>query len=59
MGYIDPNIFGVLSQAGLAILLVVGAVATFFGSSLKKLFGLKAKDDSKNASSEDEPKSER
>lgn len=39
MGYIDPNLFGILSQVGLAILLVVGVVLTFFRSLVKNTFG--------------------
>lgn len=46
MGYIDPNLFGILSQVGLAILLVLGVVVTFFRSSIKRLFGFSKKKDS-------------
>jgi hypothetical protein len=43
MGYIDPNLFGILSQIGLAILLVLGVVVTFFRSFVKRLFGFTKK----------------
>lgn len=44
MGYIDPNLFGILSQIGLAALLVVGVALSFFRSSIKRLFGFNKKE---------------
>jgi hypothetical protein len=58
MGYIDPNLFGILSQIGLAILLVVGVVFTFFRSSVKRFFGSFKKDRAKGETIEDSQKSE-
>jgi hypothetical protein len=36
MGYLDPGIFGILSQAGLAILLILVSAFTFFFKPIKK-----------------------
>jgi len=58
MGYIDPNLFGILSQVGLAILLVVGVVFTFFRSSVKRFFCLFTKDRGKGETKEDDRESE-
>ncbi len=38
MGYLDPGIFGILSQAGLAILLIAVSIFTFFMKPIKKAF---------------------
>ncbi len=54
MGYIDPNLFGILSQIGLAILLVVGVVFTFFRSSVRRFFGLFKKNSSKGETVQDD-----
>jgi hypothetical protein len=40
MGYLDPGLFGILSQVGLTVLLVVVSVFTFFFKPIKK-FALK------------------
>ena len=53
MGYLDPNLFGILSQVGLAILLVLGVVGTFFRSAVKRLFGFGKKDSDNNDSSDE------
>jgi len=58
MGYIDPNLFGILSQVGLAILLVVGVVFTFFRSSVKRFFGSFKKDRTKGETMKDSKESE-
>jgi hypothetical protein len=38
MGYIDPGLFGIVSQLGLTILLILGSVFMFFLNPIKKLF---------------------
>ena len=38
MGYLDPGIFGILSQVGLAILLIVVSAFTFFLKPIKNAF---------------------
>ena len=38
MGYLDPGIFGILSQIGLALLLIVVSAFTFFTKPIKKAF---------------------
>jgi hypothetical protein len=38
MGYLDPGLFGILSQVGLAIFLVLVSVFTFFFKPVKKFF---------------------
>jgi hypothetical protein len=38
MGYIDPGLFGILSQAAVVVFLVVVTIFTFFSKSVKKLF---------------------
>jgi len=38
MGYLDPGFFGLLSQIGTALLLVVISAFTFFSKPLKKFF---------------------
>lgn len=38
MGYLDPGIFGILSQAGLAILLIAVSGFTFLSKPIKKAF---------------------
>ncbi len=38
MGYIDPGLFGMISQMGLAVLLVLVSVFMFFFNPIKKLF---------------------
>ena len=39
MGYLDPGLFGVLSQIGVVVLLFVVTIFTFFSKKVKKLFG--------------------
>jgi hypothetical protein len=36
MGYLDPGLFGILSQVGLTVLLVVVSIFTFFFKPVKK-----------------------
>lgn len=36
MGYLDPGLFGMLSQVGLALFLVLVSVFTFFFKPVKK-----------------------
>ncbi len=38
MGYLDPGLFGLLSQVGLAIFLIVVSAFTFFFRPIKKFF---------------------
>jgi hypothetical protein len=38
MGYLDPGLFGVLSQVGLAVLLLAVSAFSFFFKPIKKLF---------------------
>jgi len=38
MGYIDPGLFGMVSQLGLTILLILGSVFMFFFNPIKKFF---------------------
>ena len=38
MGYLDPGLFGILSQLGLAAFLVVVSAVTFFFKPIKTLF---------------------
>lgn len=38
MGYLDPGLFGILSQLGLAVFLVVVSAVTFFFKPIKTLF---------------------
>lgn len=38
MGYLDPGLFGLLSQVGLAILLLVVSAFTFFFRPIKRFF---------------------
>lgn len=38
MGYIDPGLFGIVSQLGLTILLILGSVFMFFFNPIKKFF---------------------
>ena len=38
MGYLDPGLFGILSQVGLAVFLVLVSVFTFFFKPVKKFF---------------------
>jgi hypothetical protein len=38
MGYIDPGLFGMISQMGLAVFLVLVSVFMFFFNPIKKLF---------------------
>jgi hypothetical protein len=37
MGYIDPGLFGMISQMGLAVFLVLVSVFMFFFNPIKKL----------------------
>ena len=38
MGYLDPGLFGILSQAGLAVLFVLVSIFAFFSKPIKKFF---------------------
>lgn len=38
MGYLDPGLFGILSQVGLTVFLLVVSAFAFFGKSIKKAF---------------------
>jgi hypothetical protein len=38
MGYLDPGLFGILSQIGVAILLVAVSAFALFSKSIKKFF---------------------
>jgi len=38
MGYIDPGLFGMISQMGLTVFLVIVSVFMFFFNPIKKLF---------------------
>jgi Na+-transporting methylmalonyl-CoA/oxaloacetate decarboxylase gamma subunit len=37
MGYLDPGLFGILSQVGLAVFLVVVSIFAFFMRPIKKV----------------------
>jgi hypothetical protein len=43
MGYLDPGLFGVISQVGLAVLLAVVSVFMFFLNPIKKFFNKSSK----------------
>ena len=45
MGYLDPGFFGLLSQIGVALLVVLASAFTFLSKPLKKLFHKKSKSD--------------
>lgn len=45
MGYIDPGLFGMVSQIGLALFFLAGTVFMFFLNPLKKLFAKLSKKD--------------
>jgi len=45
MGYIDPGLFGILSQIGAALLLVVVTAFAFFTKPIKKFFSKLSKKD--------------
>jgi hypothetical protein len=55
MGYLDPGLFGILSQIGVAILLVFVTAFAFFSKSIKKFFAKIFK--KKDSGTENEPKS--
>ena len=55
MGYLDPGLFGILSQIGVAILLVLVTAFALFSKSIKKFFAKIFKKD--ESGSEDKPKS--
>lgn len=38
MGYIDPGLFGILSQIGVVVFLVVVTSFTFFHKTIKNIF---------------------
>ncbi len=38
MGYLDPGLFGLLSQVGLAVFLIAVSAFTFFFKPIKKFF---------------------
>lgn len=46
MGYLDPGLFGILSQLGLAAFLVVVSAVAFFFKPIKTLFRRVFKKDS-------------
>jgi len=52
MGYIDPGLFGILSQVGAALLLVVVTAFTFFTKPIKKIFRKLTKKDHQEESKE-------
>ena len=56
MGYLDPGLFGILSQAGLAIFFVLVSVFTFFFKPIKKTFFniFKGKKDGNSSESQDQ-----
>ena len=58
MGYLDPGLFGLLSQAGLAVLLVFVSIFTFFFKPIKKAFRkvFPAKKSGDPAAQDDEPR---
>ncbi|MCJ7518941.1 MAG: hypothetical protein MUO42_04635 [Anaerolineaceae bacterium] len=43
MGYIDPGLFGIISQIGIALGLVIVSAFAFFFKPFKKLFSKKEK----------------
>lgn len=57
MGYLDPGLFGILSQAGLAILLLFVSAFAFFFRPIKKffskLFGSKKQDQPESTSTDE------
>ena len=55
MGYIDPGLLGILSQIGVAILLVLVSAFALFSKSIKKFFAKIFKKEMPG--SEDKPKS--
>ncbi|NMC45294.1 MAG: hypothetical protein GYA52_00530 [Chloroflexi bacterium] len=54
MGYLDPGFFGLLSQIGTALLLVVISAFTFFSKPIKKFFNKLSKKEEKEQPSEKE-----
>lgn len=50
MGYLDPGFFGLLSQIGVALLVVLVSVFTFLSKPIKKLLKIKPKKDSETES---------
>ena len=58
MGYLDPGIFGILSQVGLTAFLLIVAGFTFFFRPIKKffkrLFGGKEQKQSESSSTEEQ-----
>jgi hypothetical protein len=38
MGYLDPGLFGMLSQIGLAVFLIAVSAFAFFSKPIKKFF---------------------
>ena len=55
MGYIDPGLLGILSQIGIAVLLVLVSAFALFSKSIKKFFAKIFK--KAESGSEDNPKS--
>jgi hypothetical protein len=53
MGYLDPGLFGLLSQIGLAIFLIVVSAFTFFLKPIKKFFNRIFKKEESNKSGND------
>jgi hypothetical protein len=51
MGYLDPGLFGILSQAGLAVLFVLVSVFAFFAKPIRKYFKRFSKNDKTDPSS--------
>lgn len=45
MGYLDPGFFGILSQIGVALLVVLVSVFTFLSKPIKKLLHKKSPSD--------------
>lgn len=56
MGYLDPGFFGLLSQIGVALLVVLVSVFTFLSKPIKKLLKIKPKKDSEKESESEEEK---
>jgi hypothetical protein len=49
MGYIDPGLFGIISQIGIAVGLVIVSVFAFLFKPLRKLFSKKEKPDKESS----------
>ena len=53
MGYLDPGLFGLLSQIGLAVFLIAVSAFTFFFKPIKKFFSRVFKREDPNKSDDD------